>query len=226
MEPGAEEFKRYRSTIEPVLASLLSAAHPGEYDHAAFPSYTHPNRLMAWLFWRRLRIVMNFVEKMPRRISALDFGCGGGVMLPFLCDRFSRVVGYDVDTRPAERVLGRLGRGDDVELVDAAQASADRLGGPFNLILALDVLEHADDPEQVSDQFASALDQDGVIVVCGPTESTAYELGRKLAGFTGEYHLSDIYRTRDVLRERFTLTTLATLYYPFPLFKIYLARGT
>ena len=208
------------------MASLLSAARPAEYDDVAFPSYTHTNRLMAWLFWRRLRVVMNFVEKMPRRISALDFGCGGGVMLPFLCDRFSRVVGYDVDTRPAERVLGRLGLGDDVELVGAAQVPPDRLEGPFNLILALDVLEHVDDLEQVSDQFASALDQDGVIVVSGPTESTAYSLGRRLAGFTGDYHLSNIYRTRDVLKKRFALTTLATLYYPFPLFKIYLARRT
>ena len=147
-------------------------------------------------------------------------------MLPFLCDRFSRVVGCDVDTRPAERVLGRLDLRDDIELASASQASPDSLQGPFNLILALDVLEHVDDIEQVSDQLASALDPDGIMVVSGPTESAVYKLGRKLAGFTGEYHHSNIYRIRDVLGKRFALTTLATLYYPFPLFKIYLARRT
>ncbi len=226
MKPGAKGFRTYRSTIEPVLASMLSAARPNEYDSAAFPSYTHANRLMAWLFWRRLRIVMRFVEKMPRRGSALDFGCGGGVMLPFLSDLFDRVVGYDMDTRPAEQVLDKLGLRDTVELAGAEQTSLDQLQGPFNLILALDVLEHIDDLEHVSEQLASILEPDGVAVISGPTETLAYKLGRKLAGFTGNHHHHNIYWVRDVLAKRFSLTTLATLYYPLPLFKIYLARKT
>ncbi len=50
---------RYRNTIRQVLAQ----AESGRLDEAAFPAYSHRNPIINWLFWQRLRKVMEHIQR-------------------------------------------------------------------------------------------------------------------------------------------------------------------
>ena len=57
------------------------------------------------------------------------------------------------------------------------------LGGRFDTIFALDVLEHIPDLEKVSVKLKELIGDFGQLIISGPTENTFYHLGRRLAGF-------------------------------------------
>ena len=63
------------------------------------------------------------------------------------------------------------------------------LGGRFDTIFALDVLEHIPDLEKVSVKLKELIGDFGQLIISGPTENTFYHLGRRLAGFSGHYHV-------------------------------------
>ena len=72
------DFPSYKTTIRSAIRAALAEAKPGTLDEAAFPAYSHPNPFINWLFWQRLRVVMNFVQKHAPFEQVLDFGCGSG----------------------------------------------------------------------------------------------------------------------------------------------------
>jgi 2-polyprenyl-3-methyl-5-hydroxy-6-metoxy-1,4-benzoquinol methylase len=98
----------------------------------------------------------------------------------------------------------------------------------FDVILALDVLEHVRDLPGTVHHLVRLLRPGGQLIVSGPTENVAYRLGRKFAGseYSGDYHVRDIYQIRAALERIATVRTLATLYYPVPLFQIYCVTPT
>ena len=60
-----------------------------------------------------------------------------------------------------------------------------------------------------------------MLIISGPTESFLYKIGRKLAGFSGDYHVTNIYDVERKFSEGgFTKTGLKKLYFPFTLFRI------
>ncbi len=64
----------------------------------------------------------------------------------------------------------------------------------FDVIFALDVLEHIENLSDYVELFKKLLTPDGVIIISGPTENILYKIGRKFAGnrFTGDYHVTNI----------------------------------
>ncbi len=58
-------------------------------------------------------------------------------------------------------------------------------------------------------------------MVSGPTENVLYKAGRLLAGFSGEYHVTNIYDIEGKFREMgLEREALKVLYPPVPLFRI------
>ena len=211
----------YRAAYERVFGELLAGAAPGSFDEMALPSYTHSNRAMAWLFWKRLDVAFGLAGDLNGR-SVLDFGCGGAVSFRRLAERGCRITGCDRDAQAlAREVCRRLGL--QAEIV----ADLDELAGrSFDLILALDVLEHVDDLSGYLRRFAGLLAPGGRLVVSGPTENLLYRLGRRLAGFSGHYHVRNIYDIEKGLRAAgFRNLAVRALYRPFPLFRVSSWRG-
>ena len=193
-------------------------------DEAAFPAYAHRNPLISFLFWRRLHIVMKHFERRGRSLNALDFGCGSGVMLPFLASIADRVVAADVDFDPLHKMAAHVHLPENVEHLNVADASHDELApSSFDVIIALDVLEHVSDLPKTLNQLAHLLTKSGILVVSGPTENWAYKLGRRLAGkeYTGNYHVRGMKEIYDAMKHTLDVSKLATLYPPFPLFEVY-----
>ena len=207
--------KDYRRKMEGIYRGILAGAAPGEYDENALPSYTHSNRLMAWLFWKRIDVALRLLGDISGK-SVLDFGCGGAVTFKYLDQMHSRIVGCDENIALAKQVCEAL----DINAglcQDLFKISETK----FNFILALDVLEHIENSSALLDKFRSLLHANGKIILSGPTENFWYQVGRKLAGFSGHYHVKNIYQIeQEFAAHGFISERVHTLYHPVPLFRI------
>ena len=213
--------RAYRAAYETAFRTLLSQAPPGRYDEMALPSYTHANRLMAWLFWRRIAAAFALAGPLDRQ-RVLDFGCGGGVTFRRLHECGCEITGVDPEAGAlAAEISRRLGT--PARIVATVDDVADRR---FDCIFALDVLEHVDDLDGCIGRLAGVLADGGRIVLSGPTENAWYRLGRRLAGFSGHYHVRTVFDIERGLQQRGLVRTgLSTLRLPFALFRVSAWRG-
>ena len=221
------DFQHYKARYRSAIRDVLRESERGRLDEAGFPAYSHPNPLINWLFWQRLRTAMEYIEKHGPYQNVLDFGCGSGVMLSFLAQCSRHVTAMDIDLVPLERVRKHIPLAAHVQVVDANQVTLSQLTPKsFDLINALDVLEHVDDLSRTLSGLLSLLKPDGKLVVSGPTENILYQIGRKLAGpeYSGDYHERGIAEIKRELGRLARVEQIATLYWPVPLFELFVAR--
>jgi 2-polyprenyl-3-methyl-5-hydroxy-6-metoxy-1,4-benzoquinol methylase len=220
------EFITYKTRYRTAIQSVLSEAEKGRLDEAGFPAYSHPNPVINWLFWQRLRTAMRHIENSAPYERILDFGCGSGVMLPFLSQLSKHVTAMDIDLLPLERVRRQIPLAGNVEVFDAAQTPLPQLPeNSLDLVNALDVLEHVDDLPGTLSHLLRLLKPGGQLVVSGPTENLLYQIGRKLAGpeYSGAYHERGIAEIKRELLKIARIEHIATLYPPIPLFEVFTA---
>jgi 2-polyprenyl-3-methyl-5-hydroxy-6-metoxy-1,4-benzoquinol methylase len=196
-------------------------------DEQAVPAYTRGNALSRRLFWKRLAIVAKSLPAAGGG-ACLDFGCGSGVMLPLLQQRFERVVGVDIMPDLARKFLERMNGSRPPphtpvsihpSLDDAALAPAS-----VNVILALDVLEHVDNLDQLVLRLAELLKPGGCLIVSGPTENLLYRVGRRIVGFSGDYHHRNVYDIEASMKRCMDVSRLRSLPWLCPLFLLLSGR--
>lgn len=188
--------------IEPALlqemAGRLSAA---DRDEMAIPSYLHKNPALRWMAWRRIEVVGRRLQEVcPVRGTVLDFGCGTGMLFGDALMRADRVWGVDLVLDAALLLVQRraLRR---VTLLPPDQAQAQIPATSVDVIVAAEVLEHLDDPAPTFAWFRRVLRPKGELLVSLPTENRAYKLGRRLAGFKGDYHEHDAQAVHRALEQ-------------------------
>lgn len=221
------EFNTYKSRYRSAIQQVLAEAEKGRLDEAAFPAYSHRNPVINWLFWQRLRKVMEYIQSPTQYTNILDFGCGSGVMLPYLSSISTQVTAMDVDLLPIQSVQKYIPLAKNVDVKDATKTAITNLpANSFDLIIALDVLEHVHDLPRTLNELLAVLKPNGQLIVSGPTENILYKLGRKVAGpeYSGAYHERGIAEIKNELLKKTTLQHIATLYWPFPLFEIFSAK--
>ena len=121
-----------------------------------------------WWFRGRRRLLARLLARMPLPAAArvLDVGCGTGANGPVLAGAERFTVGLDASAIPlglgrsAERTHGARVRA-DAGLLPFADAS-------FDLVTALDVLEHLDDDAAAARELHRVLRPGGVLVVFVP----------------------------------------------------------
>jgi 2-polyprenyl-3-methyl-5-hydroxy-6-metoxy-1,4-benzoquinol methylase len=207
--------KAYKKDYEVLFRHFLKNKEMGYFDEAALPSYTHSNKLMSFLFWKRIEKVFKIAGNI-QNCSVLDFGCGGGVTFKYFHTNGCKITGCDNQHYPlAEKVC------EDFNIHATIKKELFQIDDKFDRILALDVLEHVDDLEKYIAKLKSLLCEEGQILVSGPTENFLYKMGRTLAGFSGHYHVRNIYDIEKSL-EKLGLrrTQLKSLYPIAPLFRI------
>lgn len=222
---NSTQFNAYKARYRNAIQQVLSETEKGRLDEAAFPAYSHKNPVINWLFWQRLRKAMEHIEN-GQYENILDFGCGSGVMLPFLSGMAKQVIAIDVDVLPVQSVQKYIPMADNVQIKDATKTNiSDLSNNSFDVIVALDVLEHVQDlPKTLSELFA-LLKPKGQLIVSGPTENILYQIGRKIAGpeYSGAYHERGIAEIKDEIKKFAPIRHIATLYQPIPLFEIFSA---
>ncbi len=180
------------------LRELYIRSHATLFEMAA-PSYLHSNPLIRFIVNWRMRCAISFLDLAEGK-NLLDFGCGAGILFLQLPRDGRKYHGVDLEIWPAQQMLAHHGRTDvellktDTWLTKIADASLDN-------ITALEVLEHVEDlPGSVS-AFKRKLISHGRLIVSGPTENKIYELARKISGFTGEYHVRNIFEIQKALEK-------------------------
>lgn len=122
------------------------------------------------------RIVEQFADRPPGRV--LDLGCGEGALGALLTERGWTVTG--VDLHPGEQTSGfdAVVRADLESGIPGSVAER----GPFDVVVAADVLEHVRRPQDLLDQLAHLLAPDGVLIASIPNFAHWYPRARVLAG--------------------------------------------
>jgi SAM-dependent methyltransferase len=122
---------------------------------------------------------MNFIRACTFRKAVL-VRLGGDAA--FLCGVAEQVTAR---CRPApfERMRSQIEFPANLEVQDANKVNVEKWSAAqFDLIVALDVLEHVKDLESVLASLLRLLASGGRLVVSGPTENIFYRIGRRLSG--------------------------------------------
>ena len=170
---------------------------------------------------------MDHIEQHAPYEHILDFGCGSGVILPFLAGHSHHVTATDIDLLPLERVQTYIPLAENVRVLDENQIPiSDLQPNSFDLINALDVLEHVADLPHTLTTLIHLLKPGGQLLVSGPTENILYKIGRRIAGpeYSGDYHERGIPEVKRELSQLAQVNHLATLYWPIPLFEVFVGR--
>lgn len=215
------EICAYQPQFHEVLRKVRAGLPAGVVDELAVPSYTHKNWLMRYLFHERLAVALEWMDSLATPPSVvMDFGCGVCLLFPALRRRAVRLMGCDIHPEVASAALRFFGIR-DVEILDAREGLGTLTAASVDVILALDVLEHVDDVKSLAGEFRRVLQPHGRLLCSLPTENAFYQVGRRLAGFSGAYHVR---QPRDVVRDLGTCLSLRQVgrLYPFlPLFEFF-----
>ncbi len=219
---GRRQNAEFLAACREVMKTVAAGRVAHSLDEQAVPAYLSGNVLSRWVFWSRLHCVMEAVG--PSGGKCLDFGCGTGILLPFLTHRFREVFGVDTYPEFARAFIvacadGRL-QGTGTVTIFSSLDELHPAPGSLDLILALDVLEHLDDPADTLAAMAPLLKRDGALIVSGPTENLLYRLGRRLVGFQNRFHHHTIYDIERAMKAHFRVQRLKTLPPIVPLFHI------
>ena len=159
-------------------------------DEMAVPAYLAGRSLSRYVFWRKLDIIVATARLRPNT-RVFDFGCGTGILLPRLCAEGRQVSATDLHPEIARSLAKNLGLA-NVTFVPADAWDATLPDGAFETIIAANVLEHIVDRRKVLAVFRRKLTPTGALVISGPTENRLYRLGRRMIGFSGDYHVTTI----------------------------------
>lgn len=132
----------------------------------------HPGETIRRLEWRGTLAVVESIKPVGPQTRWLDYGCGTGGFARWLSRRGFAVSGYDQGRGAAlarERGLAVL---DDAQLDDA---------GPFDVVTAIEVLEHVGDPQRAVDRIARLLAPGGIFFY---TTGNAARHAGSLAGWS------------------------------------------
>src|SRR5262245_55093392 len=147
-----------------------------------------------WYWWHRGR--RTAVERLvagcaPREALILDVGCGTGATTLGL-RRFGSVVGLDIGSRALEVARSRG--------LAVARASAARLPArpaTFDLVLALDVLEHLDDDVGAAREMLAALRPGGHLLATVPAYPFLWSRHDEALGHRRRYLRAQLVRTLE-----------------------------
>lgn len=157
----------------------------------ALPSYLHRNPAMRWMATLRLRVVARWaLERSSTASTVLDLGCGAGMLFPELSPRVARLYGVDLILSPAQTTADHYALPNVVLLLPGG-ISADIPPASVDVAVCGEVLEHVDDMAGLLSTLQDRMKPGGYLLVTAPTENALYRLGRRLAGFQGDYHLHD-----------------------------------
>lgn len=185
-----------RAAMQAAVAEFETRLGSHAIDDMAVPSYLRRGLVSRLVFWRKLHQIVRVAALRPST-RVFDFGCGTGVLLPTLTADGRNVQATDLRLDLARRLVERMNL-PRVEFLAADAWEPAVLDNEIETIIAANVLEHIEDRQSLLRVFARKLTPTGRLVISGPTENLLYRTGRKLIGFTGEYHVTTI---REILAD-------------------------
>jgi SAM-dependent methyltransferase len=157
----------HRRSCRPAPAPSASAREPQAVRPATYEAEAALER-GHWWFRGRRRLLGQFLAglTLPADARVLDVGCGTGANGPVLAGAERFTVGLDASALPLG--LGRTGERTHGARVRADAGRLPFAGGSFDLVTALDVLEHLDDDAAAARELHRVLRPGGALVVFVP----------------------------------------------------------
>lgn len=210
--PPAPRTSPYRPDEERLHETVRGLSHDDLSEIAVY-GYLHPMQAVRELFFARGHLVMALLDDPDRFV---DVGCGPGLLL----NSESGGIGVDIRPHVGRSYLDAVG--DDSPIVAGTVTSIPLQTGSADAVVAMDMLEHISDLAHASDEIARVIDEDGQLLVCGPTENVIYELGRRFGGFSGADHKTTVGDIDDQLQANgWTRVKKRDLRIVFPLFSVF-----
>lgn len=192
---GLRHITRRRSELATLL---MQHSVRSRFDESCIPSYAHRNRAAAAVAWWRLFVAADLCCSQIAARQILDFGASTGELAWVLGERTTEYRFIEEDEVLVSFLQQSMPR--------AIREHLDRLPSDcFDAVFCLDSLEHNVNIGLIVQQLKGSLKHSGVLVVSGPTENWVYRVGRRIAGFSGDYHVQTIYEVEDELAKHFQL---------------------
>jgi 2-polyprenyl-6-hydroxyphenyl methylase/3-demethylubiquinone-9 3-methyltransferase len=107
--------------------------------------------------------------------SALDVGCGAGLLSEPLARLGAAVTG--LDAAPENIAAARLHASGQGLVIDYRAGGVESLAGePFDLVVSMEVIEHVSDPAAFVAGLAGALAEDGLLILSTPNRTPVSKL--------------------------------------------------
>lgn len=214
LKPAENDFVNF-------LKETLPRFPKNKVAETAAPSFCHPNFLIRWVAWQRIRRALETIEKLSPK-TILDFGSGSGVLLPFCAPKAKRVYALDINTCLLKETQKKYRLG-NVKIIKYAGGKVPLKSETVDLVCALEVLEHLENLEQMLLQIYRLCKPGGYLLISLPTENIFYKGGRFLAGFKGDYHKNSYRRIIKKVEDKFEPIKYSTLskFIPLYIFGLY-----
>jgi len=140
-----------------------------------------------WWFQARTKIIFfiltNYI-KITNDFKILDIGCGTGLMIKKIKNKFknSQILGIDSSS---EAVRFCKKRGLDIILASADKTN--QTSSSFDLIMALDLIEHVKQDTNALKEFNRILKNNGYILITVPAFEFLFDIHDKLADHKRRY---------------------------------------
>jgi glycosyltransferase involved in cell wall biosynthesis/SAM-dependent methyltransferase len=174
--PILEELRsRYRFVEDGTYREQCESLARWQAERGIDHGHNDPDRLFAM---PRFRVVEERVAALPPGSRVLDYACGQGHFTAALARRYPDLVFLGVDIAPTNVGIGNARIAElGLSNVHLLAGEAGELSGPFDLVLASEVMEHVPDPAALADRLESLLMPEGELcltVPFGPWEVESY----------------------------------------------------
>lgn len=145
-----------------------------------------------WWFESRKEIIKKFLDKNTKgQMKILDFGCGVGINIEML-QNYGDVYVFD-ESKDANKYIRKNKKIDENKIIKNINDSDIR----FDLILALDVLEHIEDDNEVIQMFYKKLNKNGKILITVPAYQFLFSSKDEILMHKRRYNLKEISKKID-----------------------------
>jgi len=190
-----------------------------EVKESAAPSFKHPNIIILWFVWQRIRKAIRMSEDINKK-NILDFGSGTGVLLPFLNKNLS-ISAIDLHTTMLKKTIQEFCL-KNVNLLKYNNNKIPMKSCSVDFVYALEVFEHIDDMNETLIEIKRVMKKNGYLLYSGPTENIFYKIGRFFSGFKGDYHVVKLEDINNLIKKQFKLIKNSNLFNFLPIYRFYL----
>jgi len=209
---GVERLVDLRNRMEATRDGPFDQVTQTIYEDPDYPVFQHVGQAFRNHVTGRGPFVLESLAGTPSSLLRFcDAGCGSGILLGDMLERFPWARGYGVDIsdrmlRHARKVLTVWGLGNRADLVQADLRQFPWSTGTFDAIVSMEVLEHIPDPLSGLSELARVLAPGGRLVTSIPVQDPA---PTHLHVFSSIEEVIEMHTAADLQIERQRVTEVA-----------------
>jgi len=148
-----------------------------KYEEIA-KQFPQNNLLEGYHHFRRLELVLHFLEKLGNDLLVLDAACGDGIQAEKIIE-VHRVIGIDISPTRIKRAKNRIGAG---VFMDGDVYNLPFKCNIFDIAVLGEVIEHLHEPRDVLKEINRVLKPNGYLIVDIPSKSNIVDMILRLLG--------------------------------------------